>query len=64
MNFDGLELVTDFTGSILIENNAALSDLCALQNSINNSNVGTVTIESNLFNPTATDIANGTNCSL
>jgi len=61
----GLENINTFKGEVLIKDNVALSNLCSIQPVMANGTFWSdVVISNNLYNPSAADIANGTNCSM
>ena len=59
---DGLENITTITNALNVVGNVALTDLCALQNSVSSLSEDDVLILTNSFNPTLQDIIDG-NCS-
>ncbi len=60
-SLDGLQNVTNFKGSLLISENTALANLCALQGIVTNGELVPPFsyIASNLYNPTFQDIEDG-----
>ncbi len=58
LTLKGLEGLQDVGEYVSIENNRNLTDLCALVNLVSEGFGGELTIDDNLFNPTAEDIKN------
>ena len=61
-SLNGLENISTITNSLNVVGNLALTDFCALQNSVSSLSEDDVLILNNSFNPTLQDIIDG-NCS-